>query len=86
MTQDFVPLAERIADAILEANPGLASFAGDHRFDDRLPDLSPDGVLAQTAMLADAACALSDVDAGALDADERVDHAVLMALVERHIF
>ena len=41
---EFVPLAERIVDALLESDPGLASYAGDHRFDDRLPDLSPGAV------------------------------------------
>jgi uncharacterized protein (DUF885 family) len=83
MSQDFAPLAERIVDAVLETDPLRASYAGDHRFDDRLPDLSPDGVLAQTAMLRDASRALSEVDPGELDAEERVDHAVLLALVER---
>ena len=40
--REFVPLAERIVDALLESDPALAASAGDHRFDDRLPDLSPD--------------------------------------------
>jgi uncharacterized protein (DUF885 family) len=82
----FVPLAERIVDAVLESNPALASYAGDHRFDDRLPDLSSDGVAARVAMLRDAGNALAEVDADTLDASERVDHAVLSALVERGLF
>jgi len=86
MPQDFVPLAERIVDALLEANPRIASFAGDHRFDGRLPDFSPDAVAAETAMLRDAAQALSEVDVGALDAEDRVDHGALLALVERRLF
>src|SRR5919107_968504 len=56
---DFVPLAERIVDAILETDPGLASYAGDHRFDDRLPDLSPGAVADRVTMLRDAADALA---------------------------
>jgi hypothetical protein len=86
MTQDFTTLAERIVDAVLEAEPRLASFAGDHRFDDRLPDLSPDGVVAETEMLRDAARALSEVDIGLLDPEEQVDHAALLNLVEGQIF
>jgi hypothetical protein len=82
----FVPLAERIVDAILEVNPALASYAGDHRFDDRLPDLSAAGVAAQVTMLEDAANALAEVDADVLDPPERVDHAMLSALVERGLF
>ena len=49
MPSEFVPLAERIVDAILDANPATAMFAGDHRVDDRLTDLSPTGVEQQVA-------------------------------------
>jgi phage tail protein X len=86
MPQEFARLAERIVEAILEANPGLASSVGDHRFDDRLPDLSPDGVFARTAMLRDASQALSEVDAEVLDPEDRIDHAALLAVVERGLF
>ncbi|MEV4757425.1 DUF885 domain-containing protein [Micromonospora sp. NPDC049559] len=82
----FVPLAERIVEAILDASPGLASSAGEHRNDDHLPDLSTEGVAADVAMLRDAAHALSEVDADGLDLPEQVDHAVLTALVDRKIF
>ena len=47
---EFVPLAERIVDAVLAANPRLATHAGDHRYDDRLPDLSTAAVAAEVAM------------------------------------
>ena len=63
---EFVPLAERIVDALLESDPALASYAGDHRFDDRLPDLSPGAVADRVTMLRDAADALSGVDPDAL--------------------
>ncbi len=86
MAQQFVPIAERVVDAVLEANPAMAGFAGDHRFDDRLPDLSAAGVARDVAMLRDAAAALSQVDDDALGPQERVDHAVLLALVERALF
>jgi uncharacterized protein (DUF885 family) len=82
----FVPLAERIVDAILAADPVIALYAGDHRFDDRLPDRSPDGVAGQAAMLRDAANALSQVDDSDLDEQERVDHEVLSSLVDRALF
>ncbi|BCJ71010.1 hypothetical protein CS0771_05540 [Catellatospora sp. IY07-71] len=86
MTLDFAPLAEHICDALLESSPELAASAGDHRFDDRLPDLSPDGITADIGMLNDAAGALSQVDADDLDDAERVDHAILSALVDRQLF
>lgn len=82
----FVPLAERIVDALLDADPALATRAGDHRFDDRLPDLSPGAVARRGAMLLDATNALAEVDADGLALPERVDHAILSALVERQLF
>src|SRR5262249_41386631 len=86
MPQDFVPLAEHIVDAVLETSPGLAAYAGDHRFDDRLPDYSPAAVAGDVDMLRDASAALSQVDIDALDPQDHVDHAVLLALVERLLF
>jgi hypothetical protein len=83
---DFVPLAERIVDAILESDPGLASHAGDHRFDDRVPDLSPGAVAAKVAMLRDAADALAGIDPDAFGQQDQVDHAILSAVVERGLF
>lgn len=82
----FVPLAERIVDALLASDPSLASSAGDHRYDDRLPDLSTDAVAATATMLLDATNALAEVDADTLSTQERVDHAILSAIVDRRLF
>src|SRR5438067_1123270 len=86
MASEFVPLAERIVEALLAANPALAGFAGDHRFDHRLPDLSPDAVARDVAMLHDASVALSQVDTDELAPEDRVDHGILLAQVERALF
>src|SRR5256714_12654013 len=86
MASEFVPLAERIVDAVLEAYPSTATSAGDHRYDDRLPDYSPGAVAGDVAMLSDASGALSQVDEDELDPQERVDHAILQARVERELF
>jgi hypothetical protein len=83
---EFVPLAERIVDALLESSPTTASFAGDHRFDAELPDYSPDGVIAQTAMLREASDALSQVDVAELAPAEQVDHAILTSMVDGRRF
>ncbi|MFV2019865.1 DUF885 domain-containing protein [Micromonospora sp. LOL_023] len=82
----FVPLAERVVDALLASDPSLASSAGDHRYDDRLPDLSTDAVAATATMLLDATNALAEVDADTLSAQERVDHAILSTIVDRRLF
>lgn len=86
MSHAFVPVAERIVDAILAADPLTATAAGDHRFDDKLPDLSADGVAARVAMLRDASDGLAQIDIEALPAAEQVDHALLQAHVERGLF
>ncbi|WP_305789915.1 DUF885 domain-containing protein [Symbioplanes lichenis] len=83
---EFVPLAERIVDAVLESDPGRASVAGDHRHDDRLPDLSAGAIAERVTMLRDAADALAGIDPDAFDQQDQVDHAILSALVERDIF
>jgi uncharacterized protein (DUF885 family) len=83
---EFVPLAERIVDALLASDPRLAAEAGVHDVDDQLPDLSSGAVAERLAMLRDAANALSEVDADVLDAEERVDHAILTARVDRTLF
>ncbi len=82
----FVPMAERIIDELLASDPALAGEAGDHRFDDRLPDLSAEGVAERAAMLRDASAALSGVDTDDLDEAEQVDHEQLLSLVERVLF
>jgi hypothetical protein len=83
---EFVPLADRIVDALLVAEPGIASLAGDHRVDDRLPDLSAGAVAAERTMLREALHALAEVDPDALDPAETIDHEVLNAVVERTLF
>jgi uncharacterized protein (DUF885 family) len=85
-TADFVALAERVIDQLFAADPALAGAVGDHRFDDRLPDLSPAAVASRVTMLRDASGALSGVDTDVLDEAERVDHEQLLSLVERSLF
>jgi hypothetical protein len=86
MPQDFVAIAERIVDALLESDPSTASSAGDHRFDGRLPDLSSGALAGYLAMLRDAATALSQVDIDALDPEDRVDCQILTSRVDREVF
>ena len=83
----FVPLAERIVDALLESRPGLATSAGDHRFDDRLPDLSAEAVDAEPGrMLRDAADALPRSTPTRSTSRSRSTTRILTALVDRGLF
>ena len=83
---EFGVVGERIVEALLASRPGLATSVGDHRYDDRLPDLSGDAIAADRAMLVDAASVLCEIDADSLDVEEQVDHALLAALVDRELF
>ncbi|MEU6020402.1 DUF885 domain-containing protein [Micromonospora sp. NPDC047134] len=84
--EPFGVVGERIVEALLVSRPGMATAAGDHRFDDRLPDLSAEAVAGDRAMLVDAASVLCEIDPEALEVDEQVDHALLSTLVDRQMF
>jgi uncharacterized protein (DUF885 family) len=86
MPQQYLSSAERIVDAMLAESPALAQTAGDHQYDDRLPDWSADAVARHVAVLRDAADALSQVDTEVLPPADAVDCTVLLARVERVLF
>lgn len=86
MSEPFVPVAERVVDALLASSPTIALSAGDHRVDDRLEEYAPGAVATRTGMLRDASDALAAVDDDDLGEAERVDHAILSAYVERELF
>jgi uncharacterized protein (DUF885 family) len=86
MPQQYLSSAERIVDAMLAESPALAQTAGDHTYDDCLPDWSPDAVAGHVAILREAADALAQVDTDDLPPADAVDCTVLLARVERTLF
>ena len=62
--------------------PGL----GDHRFDDRLPDLSGAALAAERRALDGFAARLTAIDTTALTAELRVDAAMLSESIARRVF
>ncbi len=87
MTPAFAELARTTVDDLLRTYPESATELGDHRFDDRLADRSPDGIAAAGAMLAQR---LRDLESypgrGSLPVDEQVDLAVLAGELRRRAF
>src|SRR4051794_9644850 len=73
--------AEGVADALRESAPETATALGDHRFDDRLSDLSAEGIAARGDLLRDALQALDGVDDEGLTAGDRVDREILRTAV-----
>ena len=73
----FRTTATRILDALFEARPVWATELGDHRFDDRMADLSAEGGRDYARMLSDALVALDALDADRLDPADQVDLEIL---------
>jgi uncharacterized protein (DUF885 family) len=86
MRQQYLSSAERIVDAMLAESPALAQSAGDHTYDDCLPDWSAPSIAQHVAMLREASEALAQVDTDALPPADAVDCTVLLARVERTLF
>src|SRR4051812_6684706 len=68
-------------DDELRNDPLEATFEGDHRFDDRLPD--PSDAAQKTRLARNRATreALARIDPAALTAEERIDREVLLAIL-----
>jgi hypothetical protein len=86
VTDEFRTLAECVVDDLLEADPVAATSLGDHRFDDRLPDLSQAAVAARLSMIDDRLTALDAVDDVELEVEDLVDLEILRARLLRAMF
>ncbi len=69
---DLRSLADEYWDALLEANPTTATILGDHRFDDRIEDLSAEAEHDLRARWVAVLERLSSFDPDGLDAEDRV--------------
>jgi hypothetical protein len=85
-TQAFRQLAEESIDSALEADPVAATWLGDHRFDDRLPDYSSDALSSRARTIDDQLTAIDAVDDVELDVMDRVDLEILRSRLQREAF
>jgi len=72
-------LAEEYWEALLEAGPSTATLLGDHRYDDRLEDLSAEAERAVGEKWASIRRRLAEIDPHGLDVDDRVTAGHLAA-------
>jgi uncharacterized protein (DUF885 family) len=86
VTDQFRELAEAVVDDQLVADPVTATWLGDHRFDDRLPDLSEAAVAGLLLRVDDQLTALDAVDDVELEVDDLVDLEILRARLLRTRF
>ena len=82
----FHALAEDAVEDLLRLDPEWATDLGDHRFDDRLTDLSEDGLAGAAATLADHRDELDSLDADELVPADAVDAQILRAGLDRRLF
>lgn len=73
----FSAAADAALEDLLRLHPETASELGDHRYDDRLDDRSEEAERVERATIAGHLDALDDLDDEELDAERRVDLAVL---------
>ena len=85
-TAQFRRLAEDSIDAALEADPVGATWLGDHRFDDRLPDYSPEARASRSRQIDDQLTAIDAIDDVELDVVDLVDLEILRSRLQREAF
>ena len=85
-TAQFRRLAEDSIDAALEADPVGATWLGDHRFDDRLPDYSPEAQASRSRQIDDQLTAIDAIDDVELDVVDLVDLEILRSRLQREAF
>jgi uncharacterized protein (DUF885 family) len=82
----FVNLANNYLDRMLELNPEWATNLGDHRFDDRVSDLTETGFQARVDFNRAYLDTLGSIDLGQLAQANRIDYEILKERCESVIF
>ena len=79
------PLFDEYWEWVMREYPTYATFLGDHRYDDRLTDSSPEAVARRKAFFPAFLRRLDQVDGKELSADDRTSLEVLKFRIERRI-
>lgn len=77
--EELIDLADQYWDSKLEASPTAATLLGDHRFDDRIEDLSAEAEARISATCRDLLARVDALDPGALSAQDRITRSLLHA-------
>jgi uncharacterized protein (DUF885 family) len=76
-SDDLARLAADYWEGVLWRNPTLATFFGDYRYNDRLPDAGPDGRSAEESALREVLRRLDSIPRAELTPDERISWDML---------
>ena len=71
-------LAHDYWEHVLETNPLSATQLGDHRYDDRLPDITPEGIAKEERWLRDFEKRVAAVDAASLGTEDKITRNALL--------
>ncbi|MBV8085539.1 MAG: DUF885 domain-containing protein, partial [Chloroflexi bacterium] len=82
-SESLAQLAADYWEGVLRRNPTTATFFGDYRWNDRLPDLGPDGRAAEERDLKDVQARLDGISRDGLTADERISWDMLRLTAEQ---
>ena len=78
-------LADRFWDGVLERDPMWATVLGDERFNDRWPDLGPDGRAADEAAYRSTLAEARAIPADGLEPEQVITRDLLMLVSENHL-
>lgn len=82
----FAALGARFLERVLETRPDVATLLGDHRYDGRWPDMSVAGAAKERELYVATDRELDAIDPAVLNAEARVDHAILKTQVALALF
>jgi uncharacterized protein (DUF885 family) len=85
-SDNFAGLARRTLDELLERHPEAATSLGDHRFDDRLTDLSPEAVEDEQRWASGRLAQLEALRSDALLPADRVDAQILAGELRSRLY
>ena len=83
---EYVDVASAALADLLRDEPEMATYLGDHRYDDQLTDRSSDARRAARDRAARHREALREVDRSDLDAEDAADAAILTGVLDRVVF
>jgi uncharacterized protein (DUF885 family) len=78
----FGNLKREYLDGLFLAKPHLATFMGDHRFDDRWPDLSPHGRELRLRVLQQQKLRLGSIERNRLTKEDQIDAEILADAID----
>jgi uncharacterized protein (DUF885 family) len=81
----FYKQSERLLYRVLELNPTTATQMGDHRYDGKLGDFTPEALEGQNREMKQALLGFQGTDATTFSLEARIDHTVMVQMLKSFI-